>query len=450
VIDRPETRYAWNGDVALAYQVVGEGSVDILYLQGYISNVDLNWESAYDARFLTGLGELGRLIVMDRRGWGCSDRFSPDSVPPFEALIDDLLAVMEAARAERVLLFASFEHTALALLFAAGHPDRVSALVLVDPLPVWIRTDDTPWITDEEGWERSLGQIHDNWGTQEKTYGGTLWDPVERGWYTRMQRATMTPGSMVAEFRRYMTLDVRDILSAVHVPTLILSSSNPDTDEGFISPENGRYLAPLIPGAELVEHERSGRFSWLHWYERAEPILAETGRFLRERRREEASLDRVLSTVLFTDIVDSTSTAAVMGDARWRELLAEHDRIAKGLISRYRGEYRKSTGDGLMATFDGPARALLCAQAFVEAVKPLGIEVRAGAHTGEITLSEDDLAGIGVHVAARVAALAGDSEVWASSTVKDLTAGSGLTFQDAGEHELKGFPDRWRLYRVVG
>jgi class 3 adenylate cyclase len=450
VIDRPETRYAWNGVVALAYQVVGEGSIDILYLQGFVSNVDLNWESAYDARFLRGLSELGRLILMDRRGWGCSDRFSPDAVPAFEALIDDLVAVTDAARAKRVVLFASFEHTALALLFAASHPQRVSALVLVDPLPVWIRTEETPWITDEEGWEEALKEIHDEWGTLTWTDGSTQWDPVERDWYARMQRATMTPGSMIAEFRRYMTLDVRDILSAIHVPTLIMSSSNPDTDAGFTAPENGRYLATLIPGAELVEHERAGRFSWLHWYERAEPILAETKRFLQERREEQASLDRVLSTVLFTDIVDSTSTAAVMGDAKWRELLAEHDRIAKGLISRYRGEYRTSTGDGLMATFDGPARAILCAQAFVEAVKPLGIEVRTGAHTGEITLREDGLTGIGVHVAARVAALAGDSEVWASSTVKDLTAGSGLIFEDAGEHELKGVPDRWRLYRVVG
>jgi len=448
MIDRPETRYAWNGDVALAYQVIGDSPVDILYLQGFISNVDLNWESAYDARFLKGLAELGRLIVMDRRGWGCSDRFSPDGVPPFEALIDDLLAVMEAAGSRRTVLFASFEHTALALLFAASHPDEVMALVLVDPLPVWIRTQETPWLVDEEGWEMALEDIHGSWGTLAWSEGG-FWDPVERDWYTRIQRATMTPGSMVGEFRRYMTVDVRDILSAIHVPTLILSSSTPDTAEGFTAPENGRYLASLIPGAELVEHGTSERFPWLHWYERAEPILSETERFLLDRRNDEASLDRVLATVLFTDIVDSTATAAMLGDARWRELIDRHDAIARSIVARFRGEYIESTGDGMLASFDGPARAVRCAQALGEALRTLDIRIRAGAHTGEISRAEHGVAGLGVHVAARVAAMAAASEVWTSSTVKDLTAGSGLVFEDAGEHELKGVPDRWRLYRVV-
>ena len=448
MIDRPETSYAWNGDVALAYQVVGDGPIDIVYLQGMVSNIDLNWESPHLARFLKGLSGFGRLIIIDRRGWGCSDRFSPTDVPPFETLTDDLLAVMNAAGSERAAIFASFECTAMVMMFAATHPERASSLMLCDPLPVWIRTDETHWLPDVEGWEPLLKEIHDEWGTLRFTEGVAYWeaDPVERDWYTRMQRATMTPGSMVAEFRAYKATDIRDILGSIHVPTLVLSMT---PGEDFISPENGRFLSSRMPSARVVEMHRAEGSHWLPWYNRAGPILSEVGRFLAERREEEASFDRVLATVLFTDIVDSTATAATIGDAKWRKLIDEHDSVSKAIVARYRGEYVESTGDGLLATFDGPARAVRCAQALAEAVKPLGVEIRAGAHTGEITQVEHGVAGLGVHVAARVAAMAGANEVWTSSTVKDLTAGSGLTFEDAGEHELKGVPDRWHLYRVV-
>jgi class 3 adenylate cyclase len=262
-------------------------------------------------------------------------------------------------------------------------------------------------------------------------------------WDTKLGRFAATPTSVAALERAWFETDVRDIVRTIQVPTLILSK----TESGWANAEIARNVAARIPGAHVAEIEgREG----VVWVEDPEPYVGAMERFLASVRDEEAELDRVLATVLFTDIVDSTSTAAVMGDAKWRALMDEHDRIAKGLIGRYRGEYRKSTGDGLMATFDGPARAVRCAQAFVEAVKPLGIEVRTGAHTGEVTFGENDLAGIGVHVAARVAGLAGTSEVWASSTVKDLTAGSGLTFEDAGEHELKGVPDRWRIFAAVG
>ena len=448
--DRPETKFAWNGDVALAYQVIGDGPIDIVYLQGMVSNIDLNWESPHLARFLKGLSGFGRLIIMDRRGWGCSDRFSPTDVPPFETLTDDLLSVMDAAGSDRAAIFASLECTAMVMMFAATHPERVSSLMLCDPVPVWIRTDDTPWLPDEEGWEQELRRIHDLWGTLGFTEGADAWearwDPAERDWYTRMQRATMTPGSMVAEYRAYMGTDIRDILGSIYVPTLVLGLAS---GEENTSPENGRFLSSRIPSARVVEMEQAEESHWLHWYGRAGAILTEVGSFLVERREEEASFDRLLATVLFTDVVGSTEKAAQLGDARWKALLERQNATVRAMLARYRGTEIKTMGDGFLATFDGPARAVKCAQAICEAVRPLGLEVRAGCHTGEIELLGADVGGIAVHIGARVGALAAPSEVLVSSTVKDLTAGSGLVFEDAGEHELKGVPDRWHLYRVV-
>jgi len=273
-------------------------------------------------------------------------------------------------------------------------------------------------------------------------------EPLEQGWYARCQRSTVTPGSLVGELRRYgRDRDISAILPSIRVPTLVTSSTH---GGGVGSPENSRYIADRIPGARLVEIDRpADELHFFHWYGRAPAILRELEAFMSEIREEQRSLDRVLATVLFTDIVDSTATAATLGDSRWRALIEEHDKIAKQLIARFRGNYVKGTGDGLLATFDGPARGVRCAEALVEAVKPLGVEIRAGLHTGEIEYGGHDLAGMGVHIGARVGALAGTNEVWISSTVKDLVAGSGLTFEDAGEHELKGVPDRWHLYRVV-
>jgi class 3 adenylate cyclase len=450
---RPETKYAWNGDVALAYQVFGEGPVDIVYLQGMISNLDLNWESAYLSRFLTGLAGLGRLIVTDRRGWGCSDRFSPDAIPPLELLTDDLLAVMDAAETERPVLFATFEHTALALMFAASHPDRLSSLVLCDPQPVWLCTAETPWMPSEQQWDEILADVHEQWGTDRWTEPPSPFArmPVERDWCTRMQRATLTPGSIVAEFYRYMRTDVREVLPSVHVPTLVLSLITAVDDDEFdmLSVENGRLLASRIANARVVEMDVSDRFPWYHWYERAEPILEELGRFIAERREEAASLDRVLATVLFSDIVDSTAVAARLGDAGWRELVERHHATVRSLLARYRGKEADTAGDGFFATFDGPARAVTCAKAIVEAVRPLGIEVRVGVHTGEVETIDGKAGGLAVVIGSRVGALAGASEVLASQTVKDLTVGSGLAFEGSGEHELKGVPGAWRLYAVA-
>lgn len=445
-MERPETRFAWNGDIALAYQVIGDGPVDLVYLQGYCSNVDMNWESPYLARFLNGLAGLGRLIVMDRRGWGCSDRFSPSDVPPLETLTDDLLVVMDAVGSERAAIFGSFETGPLVMMFAATHPERVTALLLCETFPVWMATDETPWLEGEQWWERAIVEVRDDWGTSRWSEG-VMKEGPERDWYTRYQRASITPGSAVAEYRRYMRTDVRAILPSIQVPTLVLSSTS---GEDLLSPENGRYLASRIPGARLVEIERpADEIHWLHWYGRAQPILSEVGRFLADLREEEASFDRVLATVLFTDIVGSTEKAAEFGDRGWRELVERHHATVRAMLARYRGIEVDTAGDGFFATFDGPARGIRCAEAIVDAVRPLGLEVRAGLHTGEVETIDRKAGGIAVNIGARVGALAGASEILASSTVKDLVTGSGLAFEDRGEHDLKGVPDRWRLYRVT-
>jgi class 3 adenylate cyclase/pimeloyl-ACP methyl ester carboxylesterase len=444
VRDHPETKYAWNGDVALAYQVFGDGPVDLVYCQGYTSHVDLNWESRHLAGFLTGLGQLARVIHMDRRGWGCSDRFSPGDVAPLEVQVDDLIAVMDAAGSERAVVFGSWETGLASMLLAATFPERVAGLVLCDSFVTFCASEETPWMFSMEQWEEINAEVRVGWGTPAWGEGEF---PDEReflDWFVPWTRASVAPGALVAEGRAFYRVDVRSALSSIHAPTLVIGTPG---DE--IIRENARFIAERITGSRLIEPSMAGGEAWLHWYARAPVILEAVGELISEVREEQASFDRVLATVLFTDIVDSTATAATIGDAKWRALLEEHDKIAKGIIARFRGTYVRGTGDGLLATFDGPARGVRCAQALVEALKSLGIEIRAGLHTGEIEYGGHDLVGVGVNIGARVGAMAGTSEVWVSSTVKDLVVGSGLSFEDAGEHELKGAPDRWHLYRVV-
>jgi class 3 adenylate cyclase/pimeloyl-ACP methyl ester carboxylesterase len=441
----PETRYAWNGDVALAYQVFGDGPVDLVYCQGYTSHVDLNWESQYLARFLTGLGKLARVIHTDRRGWGCSDRFSPGDVAPLEVQVDDLVTVMDAAGSERAVIFGSWDTALSVTLFAATYPEKAAGLVLCDPFVSYLPTDETPWMFSAEMWREINEDVRRSWGTPAFIEPGTEWGDEREffDWFVPWCRASVAPGALVAEFDRFASVDVRHVLPSIQVPALVIG--NPGDE---VADLNARYIAERIVGAKLISPENDG-IAWFHWYARGPAILEAVGQLIEGIREEQASFDRVLATVLFTDIVDSTATATTMGDAKWRRLIEEHDRIAKGLIGRFRGTYVRGTGDGLLATFDGPARGVRCAQAIVEAMKPLGVEVRAGLHTGEIEYGGHDLAGVGVHIGARVGALAGSNEVWVSSTVKDLVVGSGLTFEDAGEHELKGVPDTWHLYRVV-
>jgi class 3 adenylate cyclase len=451
-MEMAKTRYARSSDGAsIAYQVWGDGPFDLLWLSPWFSHLEMMWEFPPVAQLYSLMGSMARTITFDQRGIGLSDRTK--GIPDLETRVDDLQAVLDEVGSERTVLWgAGADGGALCAMFAATHPDRVLALATWNAMARTAWAPDYPWGMTAEYMRSFDEMVHSGWGLEEHAAeiireGGAppelADDPAWTPWVARVMRNMAAPGDLVVFDQMWDSIDYRAILSAIHVPALIMHTD--DQIDG--TAEESAWIASQIPGARLATFEDLGYFP--PWPGHSESAVGRLRDLVREVRDEEAELDRVLATVLFTDIVNSTSTAAVMGDAKWRDLLAEHDRIAKGLIARYRGTYRKSTGDGLMATFDGPARAVRCAQALTEAVKPLGIEIRAGAHTGEVTFGEHDLAGLGVHVAARVADMAGDSEVWASSTVKDLTAGSGLTFEDAGEHELKGVPDTWRLFRVV-
>ncbi|HEY8629653.1 MAG TPA: adenylate/guanylate cyclase domain-containing protein [Gaiellaceae bacterium] len=441
-MNRPETGYAWNGEVSLAYQVVGQPEPDLLYLQGYCSNVDMNWESRHLANFLRGLARHARLIVTDRRGWGCSERFTPGSVPDVDVLTDDILAVMSEVRSEQVAILATYESAIVASLFAAVYPERTKALILVDPQVTYLPTDETPWMPTLSRWQKQIELVRDTWGTTE------WWDapPGDEGeWFSRYARASVTPGGLAAELNSYLETDVRAVLPSIQVPTLVLV----DTDSFYeVLPETGRFVATKIPGARIVEHSSQGGHHF-HWYARADAIVDEVGRFLAAIREEDESFDRVLATVLFTDIVGSTERAAALGDRRWREVVEQHHAAIRTLLARYRGVELDNAGDGFFASFEGPARAVRCATAIVDAVRPLGIEVRAGLHTGEMERLDGKVGGVAVNIGARVAAMAAPSEVLVSQTVKDLMVGSDLRFEDRGSHELKGVPGAWKVYAVA-
>jgi class 3 adenylate cyclase/pimeloyl-ACP methyl ester carboxylesterase len=447
---RPETRFAWNGDVSLAYQVVGDGPIDLLYLQGYVSQVDLSWDSPYLARFLRGLAGQGRLIFTDRRGWGCSDRFSPSDVTDIDMLTDDLRVVMDAADSTRAVLVASHECTLVASLFAASYPDRSAGLVLIDPWVTYSRTEGTPWLESIDEWGAYLSEL--------RVLGPSLYISEfpagyerEQDWYGVYVRAAISVGAAIAEFRRYLPTDIRGILPTIQIPTLVLADGDAEGDAitgPEMSPRNGRLAAELIPGSRLVELPGGDMHPRRHWYARAEAILAEIEGFTTGVRNQESSFARALATVLFTDIVGSVEWAAELGDTAWRDLVARHHATVRAMLARYRGREVDTAGDGFFATFDGPARAVYCAMAIAEAVRPLGLQVRVGLHTGEVETAGDTVGGMAVNIGARIAGLAGPSEVLTSSTVKDLVAGSGIAFEDVGERELKGVPDRWRLYRV--
>jgi class 3 adenylate cyclase/pimeloyl-ACP methyl ester carboxylesterase len=438
----PEIRYAWNGEIALAYQVVGDGPLDLLYLQGDISNIEVNWEHPGLARFLRELARLSRLIVSDRRGLGCSERFTPADTPPIETLMDDIIAVLDAAGSERPVLLATGNCGFVACPFAATRPDRLAGLILFNAAPSWRRSSQTPWGRTDEELERSFRWVQANLGNgswSRRADPSLAADERELRWFARYERMAQAPGALYSEARRFAETDVRNVLPSIQIPTLVLHRVY-STEDPIGA---GRYLAAHIPGARLSELPGADHFPWVG---NQDPVIREVERFLTTIREEEAELDRVLATILFTDIVGSTEKAAALGDQRWRGLLARHDSTVRALVTRYRGTEINTTGDGFFATFDGPARAVRCARAIVEAVKPLGVEVRAGLHTGEITTREGEVGGLAVHIGARVGALAGASEVLVSHTLKDLVAGSGLAFEDRGAHRLKGVPDEWRLF----
>jgi class 3 adenylate cyclase len=450
-VDVPEIRYAKTTDgVHIAYQVVGEGPIDLVFIHDWIWNLELQWENPLCARFLERLSSFSRLLLFDKRGSGLSDRTVDLDLFTLEVRIDDVRAVMESAASDQAVLFGYGEDGApLAAVFAAANPDRTRGLILYETRAKVLKAADFPW-----GYEPSAPDV---WTAERESFWGTdayarRWlrelapsvanDEGIVRWYSRLLRQSASPGTEAAYSRWMAAYDLRGMLSAIHVPTLVLHQAG-DRD---VPIEGGRDLASRIEGARFVELPGADSFPWAG---DQEPLLAEAEAFVTGSRPTEEA-DRVLATVLFTDIVGSTEKAAELGDARWKRLLATHDEKARTEIDRFRGRYVNTTGDGLLATFDGPARAVRCAEAIVEAVTRLGLEIRAGCHTGEVEQQGDDVRGIAVHVGARVASLAGPSEVLVSSTVKDLVAGSGLMFDEAGEHELKGLPGRWHLYRVMG
>jgi class 3 adenylate cyclase len=442
----PEVRYATTTDgVSIAYQVAGEGPIEIVYIgAAWTSNVDLGWTSPHNANMWRGLAARGRAAWFDRRGSGLSDSVSGEHLPTLEARMDDIRAVMDAAGFERPILVGFEDGTSQCFLFAATYPERTRALVAINAVSRGLWTPETPWLWTQEQWAEEIAMVEKGWGTEEFFRDRAEFimpeyskDPEYVRGYARLCRNSMSRADAVAAEIMWRDTDVRDTLPLVQAPTLVCHVAEISSE----APEESRYVADHIPGASFALLERADR-DWSELFEHLDPFLASL-------QASEAEFDRVLATVLFTDIVDSTAQAAAMGDRSWADVRGRHDTVVRSQIARYRGREIKTMGDGFLATFDGPARAIRCADAIVAGMAPLGIEVRAGLHTGEVTLDGDDVAGLGVAIGARVGAIAGPSQVLVSQTVKDLVAGSDLRFEDAGEYELKGVPDRWHLYRVA-
>lgn len=446
----PEIRFALNGDVAIGYAVVSDGPIDLLYVSTF-SNLDLIWESPLFARFLQGLGSNTRLIVFDRRGQGVSDRLSPSDIPLLEDNVDDVIAVLDAVGSRRAVLMGGSDTGALCLMLAAAYPERVAGLVLFAAAAVGVQAPDYPWQWSDGEWSEYLDEVRASWGTRQYAENNLplfcpslVGDAKQLDWFERFLRGTASRNVQVAIENVMRQMDVRSLLPTIGVPTLVMHRVDDKVEDVGAS----RYLAGAISGAEYVEFEGADHFPWAG---EQELVLREITRFVKSVSDEDAATsNRVLASVMFTDIVDSTAHAATLGDRRWRETRESHDRIVRSHLARFRGREVKTIGDGFLATFDGPARGVQCARKICASVESLGIDVRAGLHTGEIELDGDDVAGIAVAIGARVGALASPGEVLVSSTVKDLVVGSGLVFEDRGEHALKGVPDPWRLYAAVG
>ncbi|HET8527238.1 MAG TPA: adenylate/guanylate cyclase domain-containing protein [Actinomycetota bacterium] len=450
-MDRPATRFAWNGDMAIAFQTIGEGAPDLLYLQGYISNVELNWEQPVVFRFLQRLGQGRRVIVMDARGMGCSDRGTPRDVPPLETMMDDVVTVLDATGADRAVIVATQEMGFVGCMFAATYPERALGLVLFEASANYTWSEETPWEWTDERWDEQRTWFHDRWGTHDgaldevrEAFPSLAGDDGFVDWWHRYRLLSQAPGSAVANSERYRYTDIRAILATIHVPAVVMFRKQ-SNEVSSIS--GGRFLAERLPGARLVELPGAEGSLWAG---EQGPVHAAIDSFVDEIDTERSELERVLATVLFTDIVGSTERAAELGDRAWKALLERHHAHVRALLDRYRGIEIDTAGDGFFATFDGPARAIRCARAIIDSVRQLGIEVRAGLHTGECETIDGKVGGIAVNIGARVGAAAGASEVLVSQTVKDLVVGSGAVFEERGERELKGIPGTWRLYAVTG
>ena len=441
-MEAPPVRYAKSGDVHIAYQVIGSGAIDLVLIPGLFSNIDHHWQEPGFARFLRRVASFTRLIVVDPRGTGLSDRAL--QYPPMEDQVDDILNVLDAVGSRSAAFFVFSQAGPIAMMFAATHPERTRALVLYATYAMNGLAEDYPWGRSTEWLDNFDRLIEREWGSGfilPQIAPSRVDDASFRDWWARLERASCGPGNAHSYFRVYAQTDVRSILPSVQVPTLVLQR---DADV-FRDPGHSRYLAAHIPGARYVE--LSG-VDHLPYVGDADAIVEEIQEFL-TGVRPLPDHDRVLATVLFTDIVASTDKASVIGDRAWKELLQRHDELTRRELAAFRGVEIHTTGDGFLATFDGPARAIRCARSIVDAVHDIGLQVRAGIHTGEIELMGDQIGGIAVHIGARVAALADADQVLVSGTVRDLVAGSGIGFEDRGSQTLKGVPGQWLLFAVT-
>ena len=436
----PTTQYARSGDVNIAYQVSGSGPLDVVVVHGFVSNVDLMWDMPFSGAALRSAETFARVITFDKRGTGLSDRNI--GVPTLEERMDDVRAVMDAAGSERAALWGVSEGGPMSILFAATYPERTAALVLEGSFARLRQAPDQPFGYSKEEAAAIIGFFGEHWGTGQVLsffFPSVAGDPATVELFARYERNSASPQAMVDILEMLSSIDVRPILPTISVPTLVVHSQ----DDGVVAVECGRYLAEHIPGARYHEVSAVDHLP----VDKRDDVFVEIEEFLTGHRPSLES-DRVLKTVLFTDIVDSTKHASELGDERWRTLLDRHDLMMRSQLHRYRGTEVKATGDGFFAAFDGPARAVQCALAANDEVRGLGLSIRAGVHTGECVQRGEDLGGIGVHIGARVAALAEPGQVLVSRTVTDLVAGSGLQFLDRGLHSLKGVPGTWQLFAV--
>ena len=440
----PEVSYARSGEVAVAYQLVGTGPPDLVFVRGIAGDLLSTWEQPLLVRHVEGLARQGRVLMLDKRGTGLSDRVR--EVQSLETTMDDVRAVMDAADSRRAVLWTGGTSTGIGVLFAATYPERCAGLVLFDPTIKGIRSTDYPWAPTEEDWRQRLADVRRGWGDRgylEDLAGEWAPEVAEdegfRDWFVWHMRRSLSPGAALTSFRAAMELDVSDVLPAVRVPTLVIPHP--------LRPGPGHYTAQRIRGAEIAElPELRGVYTWVDRDTHSATMEA-TERFVSRLTRPTGS-ERLLATILFTDIVGSTELAARIGDSAWRDLLQRHHAIVRRELARFQGRELDTAGDGFFASFDGPARAVQAASAIRDGLLSLELQIRSGLHTGECEVSDGKIAGIAVSIGARISSLAAPGEVLVSSTVKELVAGSGLRFEDRGDHQLKGIPEKWHLFAL--
>jgi pimeloyl-ACP methyl ester carboxylesterase len=442
--DVPVTRYTRSGGLDIAYQVLGTGRIDLVLAGGWVTHLEAAWQQPRIAHFYRRLAAFSRLILFDKRGTGLSERFAVDRTPSLDERMDDVRAVMDEVGSEQAALFGISEGGAMSMLFAATYPERTRALILYGSYARRVRGPDYDLGPTPEEWERSIDDLEREWGgpvALGMLAPSVADDPVAADWWATYLRLGSSPRIGAEILRINAKIDVRPILATIRTPTQVLHR----TGDRALPVAMGRYLAEHIPGARFVELPGDDHQFWAGDTDRIADEIEELLTGTRPARRT----DRILATLLFTDIVDSTRRAAEIGDAAWRTLLETHNGLVRGVLAQYGGIEVDTTGDGFLARFDGPGRAILAAFAIRAALEPIGIRVRAGVHTGEIELAGRDVRGIGVHLAARVLAQAGPGEILVTRTVEDLVAGSGITFEPRGAHELKGIPGTWELAAAV-